>query len=162
MYYDVFQILGRFFCQLCVSKSDNHIRGQHATKSGHWTTFLEVFDVLPELLMEIKDSLDMTPCHLVCNHKICWDVLRFKCVTCNAVICDDCIASVIDKWMSMERWRNDGCGAKLNWSEKRLSLSHVAHLKSHNIPNWHSVDTVQYLLMWLLHYGQYCHKIWAG
>ena len=86
------------------------------------------------------EFLDLTPCHLVCSHTKWWEtfnVPRLKCAT-QRHICNDCVASVIHKWMSTERWRNDGCGVNLNYSDKTLSLCHIAHFKSHSIPKRHS------------------------
>jgi len=140
------------FFKLSVRKSDQQTatsRGQHALKCGRWTNLVEVFDVLLEVLMEMQESLDVTPCHLVCSRTKWWEtftVPRLKCAT-QRHICNDCVPSVIHKWTSTERWRNDGGGLKRNYSDKILSLCHVAHLKSHSIPKRHSVDTGRYLLL---------------
>ena len=48
---------------------------------------------------------------------------------------NNCVASVTVKWLSVEHWENDGCGVKLNYSNKIMSLCHVAHLKSYSFPN---------------------------
>ena len=167
MYYDVFQILEQSLCQLCVSESDQQT-----------TTTEDNTQQKPE-----TEQLSLRywtfcwrcwwRCKTLCiwRHVIwCVDIqngekyLRF--VVLSALlsitfICSGYVASVIGKWMSMECLRNDGCGVKLNYSEKILSLCHVARHKSHNILKWHSVDTgkyltdtVQYLLLLLLHYGR--------
>jgi hypothetical protein len=117
--------------------------------------------------MEMQDTLDVTPCDLVCSHRKWWEtfnVRHFKCATQRHSHLQQLCAVCDIKWLSVERSGNDGWGVKVNYSDKILSICYVAHLKSHSFPSWHAVDTwryltetLQYLLLLLSHYVRYCH-----
>jgi hypothetical protein len=61
---------------------------------------------------------------------------EIKVLVKGAVKYQDGTASVTDKWMSMEQWRNDNDGGNPKYAEKNLSQCHFVHHKSHKHREW--------------------------